>query len=518
MGRLASGAGERVSASRLTVGDCLSVFGAEPPESFDSLVQDWPAGVSFMGRGWDGDHGGRDAWVAYWRARAAAGLRIVKPGAFSLTWALPRTQHWTALALEDAGWEIRDTIHHTFGTGWPKSGGQLKPAHEVWILARRPLGRGLTVAENVERWGVGELFVDACRVARGAPIAAHHGTDATYGRGFSAPYQPGDAGKSLNHEGSFPPNAIFSHSSVCEATGTRVVLPGGQHRFRTEFDHARGGSIFEHSRFTNRTNIASPDGTESIPSFDCLASCPCGASTLAPSGGAAPRCEACGEGMRWCCAVAALDAESGAAGMHSAGAASEGRRYKREAAENVYGTSLYGSGLRHGDTERGSAASRFYPCFTYQAKPATSERDAGLDAFFWRRAPRHPFGFERVDRATFDALPPVDRAQGNVHPTVKGIRLLEWLQRLITPPGGRTADGTAGSGGTAIAAARQGFDYLGCDLSPEAIEIARARLAFWRAVPSTATIATLRRPTRRAPAQPSLFDAPHTREEASAAE
>ena len=168
-----------------------------------------------------------------------------------------------------------------------------------------------------------------------------------------------------------------------------------------------------------------------------------------------------------------------------------------------------------GDT---GGASRFYPCFTYQAKPATSERDAGLDAFFWRRAPRHPFGFERVDRDEWERLPPADRAQGNVHPTVKGIRLLEWLQRLITPPSGRTADGTAGSGGTAIAAARQGFDYLGCDLSAEAIEIARARLAFWRAVPSTATIATLRRPARRAPAQPSLFDAPCTREEAQAAE
>jgi hypothetical protein len=148
-----------------------------------------------------------------------------------------------------------------------------------------------------------------------------------------------------------------------------------------------------------------PDGTETLPSFDCLAACPCGASTLAPSGGVAPRCAACGEGMRWCCAVALLDEQSSAAGMHSAGSKAP------PGSTNAIASIGYGSGtihqaFRHGDIANGSAASRFYPCFTYMAKPATSERDAGLDAFLWRRAPRHPFGFERISQATFDALPP----------------------------------------------------------------------------------------------------------------
>lgn len=500
-----------MSAARLEVGDCLDVFAREPPESFDSLVQDWPAGVSFMGRGWDHDHGGRDAWVAYWRARAAAGLRIVKPGGFSLTWALPRTQHWTALALEDAGWEIRDTIHHTFGTGWPKSGGQLKPAHEVWILARRPLGKGLTVAENVERWGVGELFVDACRVARGArPL---YGRNDTIHEECSQSGASNGGSKVLGETtaGSFPPNAIFSHCEECEATGTRVVrAPLNVTPKKSNVSCFEStGSRDQHS---NGITYAGEGHTESVPSFDCLASCPCGASVLAPSGGAAPRCAVCGEGMRWCCAEAALDAESGER-------VSGGRSGSYGSNVNAYGAASEGKDVNPVEPSTGGA-SRFYPCFTYQAKPATSERDAGLDAFLWRRAPRHPFGFERVTRDEWERLPPAERAQGNVHPTVKAIRLLEWLQRLITPPGGRTADGTAGSGGTAIAAARQGFDYLGCDLSAEALDIARARLAFWRAVPSTATIASMRRPSRRAPAQPSLFDAlaPRGGEEARAAE
>lgn len=502
---------------RLEVGDCLDVFSREPPESLDSLVQDWPAGVSFMGRGWDGDHGGRGKWIAHWTARARAGLLLCKPGAHSLTWALPRTQHWAATALEDAGWEIRDSIHHTFGTGWPKNGRQLKPAHEVWILARRPLGKGLTVAENVKRWGVGELFVDACRVPRGSggnsatnpnvrktrgckPIAQPSGTFFSTGQGDG--YEPDPAG-------SFPPNAIFSHCNECETTGTRVVR-GQNPAYVTEGKGSTGMYSPGHKQPGEGIGYGSPDGTETIPAFDCLAGCPaCGASVLAPSGGAAPRCAQCGEAMGWCCAVASLDEQSSAAGMHSAGAKAE-RGSMRATAPIGYGSGTVTQSFRHGDAANGSAASRFFPTFSaarYSAKPATSERDAGLDAFFWRRAPRHPFGFERVTRGEWERLPPGKRAEGNVHATVKGISLLEWLQRLVTPPGGRTADGTAGSGGTAIAAHRQGFDYLGCDVSSEAIEIARARLAFWRSVPSTATMRTLARPSaRRSADQPSLFD------------
>jgi hypothetical protein len=97
--------------------------------------------------------------------------------------------------------------------------------------------------------------------------------------------------------------------------------------------------------------------------------------------------------------------------MHSAGSKAP------PGSTNAIASIGYGSGtihqaFRHGDIANGSAASRFYPCFTYMAKPATSERDAGLDAFLWRRAPRHPFGFERISQATFDALPPAERDVG----------------------------------------------------------------------------------------------------------
>jgi len=97
-------------------------------------------------------------------------LRVMKPGAHGLVWALPRTSHWPATALENAGFEIRDVHHHIFGTGFPKSlnigegrGTALKPAAEHWILVRKPLAG--TVAANVLEHGTGALNIDACRIA-----------------------------------------------------------------------------------------------------------------------------------------------------------------------------------------------------------------------------------------------------------------------------------------------------------------------------------------------------------------
>jgi len=71
---------------------------------------------------------------------------LVVPGAFALVWSLPREQHRTAYALEEAGYVIRDVICHHFGTGQPKSGG-LKPATEFWTVAQNGIGRKLNAAE-----------------------------------------------------------------------------------------------------------------------------------------------------------------------------------------------------------------------------------------------------------------------------------------------------------------------------------------------------------------------------------
>ncbi len=110
-----------MSQYQLILGDCLEKLRELPADSIDSIVTDPPAGIGFMGKEWDSDKGGRDAWIAWLSAISKEMIRVLKPGGHALVWALPRTSHWTATALEDAGFEVRDRVHHIFGSGFPKS-------------------------------------------------------------------------------------------------------------------------------------------------------------------------------------------------------------------------------------------------------------------------------------------------------------------------------------------------------------------------------------------------------------
>ena len=74
--------------------------------SVDAIVTDPPYGLSFMGKNWD--HG--VPGVAFWQEA----LRVAKPGAHLLAFGGSRTYHRLACAIEDAGWEIRDTIMWVF--------------------------------------------------------------------------------------------------------------------------------------------------------------------------------------------------------------------------------------------------------------------------------------------------------------------------------------------------------------------------------------------------------------------
>lgn len=64
----------------------------------------------------------------------------------------------------------------------------------------------------------------------------------------------------------------------------------------------------------------------------------------------------------------------------------------------------------------------------------------------------------------------------NTHPTVKPVALMAWLITLVTPPGGITLDPFAGSGTTLVAAAQNGFNYVGIDMLRAHVDIANARL------------------------------------------
>jgi len=101
--------------------DCLEQLKEFFAESVDSIVTDPPAGISFMGKDWDSNKGGSKEWIAWMTQVMQECLRVLKPGGHALVWSLPRTSHWTATAIEDAGFEVRDVITHLFGSGFPKS-------------------------------------------------------------------------------------------------------------------------------------------------------------------------------------------------------------------------------------------------------------------------------------------------------------------------------------------------------------------------------------------------------------
>ena len=94
-------------------GDCLELMPQLAAGSVDSIVTDPPYGLKFMGKGWD--HG--VPGVPYWQQA----LRVAKPGAHLLAFGGTRTYHRLAVAIEDAGWEIRDCIMWVYGSGFPKS-------------------------------------------------------------------------------------------------------------------------------------------------------------------------------------------------------------------------------------------------------------------------------------------------------------------------------------------------------------------------------------------------------------
>jgi site-specific DNA-methyltransferase (adenine-specific) len=120
-------------------------------------------------------------------------------------------------------------------------------------------------------------------------------------------------------------------------------------------------------------------------------------------------------------------------------------------------------------------ASRFF----YVAKPSTEERDRGLK----RR--KKVTTEDGRDKSIDNPFLLAETERHNSHPTVKPVTLMQYLVRLITPPGGRVLDPFNGSGTTGIACKVEGFSYVGLDREQEYIDISIARAAAWHEKPKT---------------------------------
>lgn len=179
----------------------------------------------FMGKTWDGEG------VAFRPEVWAEVLRVLRPGGHLLAFGGSRTYHRMACAVEDAGFEIRDSIAWIYGTGFPKSldaeragagpewagwGTALKPAIEPVVVGRKALEG--TVAECLRLYGCGAINVDGCRIA-GAYETRDRDTD-----GGNSMFGLGAGGGAfVPAEGRWPANVVFSHAEGCERVGAKVV-------------------------------------------------------------------------------------------------------------------------------------------------------------------------------------------------------------------------------------------------------------------------------------------------------
>ena len=227
----------------LHLGDCLGVLRALEDNSVDALVTDPPYGLKFMGKRWDYDVPSVEVW--------AECLRVLKPGAYLLSFGGTRTYHRLATRIEDAGFTLHPMLGWMFGSGFPKAkrvpiegmegwryGLQsLKPAVEPIAMAQKPFSEA-TGAANIARWGTGAVNIDACRVqteedrkpltGRGG-IPCRHNDDESRAPGVLA--QPHPAGRwpaNLLHDGSDEVLAVFPVNAGAKARvkGTEPTANG----------------------------------------------------------------------------------------------------------------------------------------------------------------------------------------------------------------------------------------------------------------------------------------------------
>jgi len=248
-------------------GDCLDLLTTLEEKSVDSIITDPPYELGFMGRSWDstGIAFSPDVWKA--------ALRVLKPGGYILAFSSARTYHRMAVAIEDAGFEIRDQIMWVYGSGFPKSmnialamekkgldssqwegwGTALKPAHEPIVMARK-LFEG-TVVDNVLTWGVGGINIDASRVP-GEPVPINKLEEWS---GFGQKIEP-DYKQEMNTSGRFPAN--FIHDGSDEVVELFPRAKGGAYpsvRGKSDIGaFAQGGT---HKDKPNQARVMGDDGS-----------------------------------------------------------------------------------------------------------------------------------------------------------------------------------------------------------------------------------------------------------------
>jgi site-specific DNA-methyltransferase (adenine-specific) len=438
-------------------------------ESVDAIVTDPPYGLEFMGKDWDGFGTplGFQTWSEQWAREA---LRVLKPGGHLLAFGGTRMYHRLAAGIEDAGFEIRDTLMWLYGSGFPKSLDVSKAIDKVNGQTGRPFKftgwmrtTGLTARQINE----------ATQTQMGNHYLTHPTQPAIPTPEIWATLRPLCADVPA-----WVDELVARIAAEREVTGVRdgnllAVAPGQNNdRSATELNITAPsteaakkwqgwgtalkpavepivlarkpliGTVAENvlRHGTGALNIdASRIGTtvETWPSSRSYAP-----GQMQPGGIGGTQVTGAAPSGRWPANIL-LDEEAAAMLDEQSGERPTGevKPYTRHSDNRVVYSSGWGNDMKFEREASSGGASRFF----YVAKASRSERNAGLER--------------------------------NIHPTVKPVALMKYLIRLVVPKGGVVLDPFLGSGTTAVAAIEEGVEWIGCEREPEYVEIIKARVA-----------------------------------------
>ena len=365
--------------------DCVAAMKQMPDNSVDSIVTDPPYELGFMGKSWD--ETGIAFNVNVWNEV----IRVLKPGGHLIAFSGSRTYHRMAVAIEDAGFQIRDQIMWLYGSGFPKSHNISKALDkaagaEREVIGSRPLtGNGKTLKSGFHQpdgTGAGETIKEDVYEFT-APSTKQAQQWDGWGTALKPAHEPMVlARKPL--EGTVINNVMTYGTGALNIKGSRIGSGTGESKIVSYPD-------------IRNNNYNNASGTIEYTVTD------------------------------------------------------EGR----------WPANVIHNGL---ETEW----ARFFYC----PKTSKKDRNEGLDGFEVKR----PDTRTKTGMGTFDEKGVA--AQTNHHPTVKPTTLMQYLIKLITPPGGTVLDPFMGSGSTGKACAYEGFDFIGIDQSIEYVEIAKARIDY----------------------------------------
>ena len=403
--------------NKILCGDSLEVLKDFEDNYFDSAVTDPPYGLAFMGKKWDYDVPQVELWKEV--------HRVIKPGGHLLSFAGSRTYHRMAVNIEDAGFEIRDMLGWLYGSGFPKSHNIGKAVDKLQGNKRDKLGKFKNTGNSfnkVKGFGVNTSLSDKSN--KEWDITKGNSEWEGWGTALKPAHEPIVMARK-------PFNTSVAENVLKHGTGGINI------------DECRVGTD-EKLKFERKKESTTTSGWRDVNRNPY---------------------EQHNEGRF----PANIIHDGSEEVLEIFPETKSGSGIKNKNPKKIFESTFKSGDQRFFKADSGTAA-RFFYC----AKASKAERDMGLKDLVWEK---QRFETKEVGHGNLGAtMEKFDTKGKNNHPTVKPIKLMEYLVRLVTPKEGIVLEPFAGSGTTLIACKQEGFNYIGIEREQEYCDIAEARL------------------------------------------